>query len=288
MGVAVLSHSTFTADNVVFEGNRAKRGNIYGSWFSQVNVINSIFDNNNASRGGAMALLGSTATIAGCKYTNNTAATSGGAISALHSHVTVTNSSFEYNRARAWLVPGFDQRAPLGLGGACLFMDSTVIMGSCTLSNNTALEGGAVYVGASNMTTAHMYDTTLCENTAAMGGAMVAAYPADVGMDNVTFVRNKAGMAGLEGSNRLIELLEDSSLYHGVGGAIVSINASIRMGRSKLEYNTAVLDGGAVYAHYGHFYLTNTNVTDNKALRHGGGLYMGTRSSGDDDAHGMA
>jgi hypothetical protein len=39
---------------------------------------------------------------------------------------------------------------------------------------------------------------------------------------------------------------------------------------------------GAVYSYYGHLYMDHTNVTRNQALRHGGGLYIGTRTGVND------
>jgi hypothetical protein len=45
------------------------------------------------------------------------------------------------------------------------------------------------------------------------------------------------------------------------------------------------VNAGAVHAHFGHLYMDHTNVTGNTALRHGGGLYMGTRADVNADAH---
>jgi hypothetical protein len=225
-----------------------------GSWSSEVKLVNTTMVANKGRTGAVLALLGSTAAITGCIFRQNSASSSGGAITAWKSRLTVTDSGFEQNQARAWMLPGFAHDAMLGFGGACLFIDSNMTMDSCTLSSNTAMKGGAIYLFGSegdvvkgsdgNILTMTMHNTVLHNNTAAMGGAMVADNHAVVDMDNVTFTKNKAGLAVLEGANRLVEMLSQLSLYHGVGGAIYNAYATMHMRRSKLESNTAVLDGG--------------------------------------------
>lgn len=230
-----------------------------GSWSSVVNVVNSTLKDNTSTKGGVMVLMGSNATLVNCNCTNNTAHTAGGAVAAYDSLLAITNSTFEFNRARAWLAKGFVQSDPLpaelGFGGACLFIDSNVTIDACTFASNTALEGGAAWVGGSEhrgeaynsvdrsfLTT--ILNTTLRNNSAAMGGALLAASPAEFEMEGVNFVENTAGMAALEGSDFLFRKLKLSKLYHGVGGAMFSDMATVRITGGKLDSNTAVFDGG--------------------------------------------
>jgi hypothetical protein len=232
---------------------------VAGSWSSVVKLVNTTMVFNKGRQGAALALLGSTATIDGCNFRGNSASASGGAVAAWESRLTVTGSIFEVNYATAWLGMESDQGVrQLGYGGACVFLASNVTMHSCTFDGNKALEGGAVWVGRPRpdkrdiprhgVTTAHdtlrMRSTIFVENAAAMGGAMVANYPAEVWMDNVTFSANNAGMAALEGSSVLFEVLKLSQLYHGVGGAISIYKAKVQVYGSRLESNSAVLDGG--------------------------------------------
>jgi hypothetical protein len=231
-----------------------------GSWSSVVNITNSTLKGN---KGGAVHLLGSRATLTDCTFTSNIVATSGGAVVALDSHLEVRNSTFKYNQARAWLLQRFADKRARGFGGAFFGMDSTVTMESCTFVENTALEGGAVWVGGRqppeefvcshgcvgpiDTTTLHMYNTTLHNNSAANGGALRAAVPTEVIMEDVTFTENNAGVAALEGSNMLFQYLKKAGLnqwYQGVGGAILSEMATMRISGSRLENNSAISDGG--------------------------------------------
>lgn len=221
-----------------------------------VQLVNTTMVANSGDSGAALALLGSTAVVVGCNFTQNNAAFSGGAVSAWESQLNITSSIFTSNYATAWRTPNFNQSGQLGYGGACLFMGSNVNMRSCSFADNKALEGGAVWFGRKRSgnspsrgnptmkTTLHMDNTTFTNNTAALGGAMFASYPAWVDMDGVTFTENNAGLAALDGSNRVFQRLKSSMLYHGVGGAIYNFKATIRMRRSRLESNTAVFDGG--------------------------------------------
>lgn len=221
-----------------------------GSWSTVVSVVNTNFTANNAStRGAAMVLLRSRGTINDSHFTDNMASRSGAAISAFFSCVNVTSSTFERNNALAWKKPSFDAGfGSLGNGGACFLGESHATIHSCHFLNNTALQGGAVWVGSINRSSmgvnaTNIYNTTFESNAAAQGGAL-ALVGALVEMHDVRFMDNDASLTALQQADRVYGMLKKDYVSLGLGGGIYHSSSNVTMRDSKFHNNTAALDGG--------------------------------------------
>lgn len=186
-----------------------------GSWGSNLTLINTKINENKALYGGAALMLqGSEVWIMGSEFKNNMAANVGGAIWAHGAKLTITDSNFTHNSA-------FQGGA---LHSECL----------TRLPWTLILRGSKFY-----------------NNSAAMGGALLAIQQGAAFLDHVEFQGNTANIASVASlaSHRMFDdetriAAPADSLYHGVGGAICFSGAWMGMADTLFKSNTASVDGG--------------------------------------------
>lgn len=223
-GAVNVSNATLRMEDCVFEGNRVEAATAGGALACIDGVLeltDCVFRNNRTGiynpffpiyGGGALFVLGSTATLDGCDFIDNYSGQDAGALQVwTDSAVTVRNSSFVENEAYRY-------------GGAIL-NSATLALHNCTIADNTAVfgagvfsttdlatlqtriinstfvrniatgRGGAIY---NNIGRSELIHCTITDNTASDGnGAGVASYGA---ADTRTTVQNSI-IAGNNGTD---------------------------------------------------------------------------------------
>ena len=148
-------------------------------------------------------------------------------------------------------------------GGGCNFNNSTVNIDGAKIINNAAAQGGGAFLSRlSNIT---INDGEFIGNTCgSVGGAI---FFADKGykltINNGLFQDNSAGTSG---------------------GAITIASATLEINNVEISNNEAkTYNGGGIYIYallsnsdngYSEFTMNNGTITDNKAAKNGGGIYV--------------
>ena len=170
-GGAIHNEGTLTISNSSFSDNRAAAlGGAVSSYEGTLVISDSSFSGNTAEDGGAILNnLGGRLAISGSSFSHNTAAV-GGAVSSKTAAVTISDSSFNGNTAK-------------GNGGAVHNWFGKMDISSSSFSGNSAdYRGGAVYVDGNYPTAlAHL---TLTNNTAGQGGGIYMGDSAEVSLYN--------------------------------------------------------------------------------------------------------
>jgi predicted outer membrane repeat protein len=167
-----------------------------------------------------------------------------------------------------------------GVGGGILSSGTTKIIG-CTLINNAATSGGAIY---SVIGTLLVENSTITANTATNSGGGIQANDSNSGLtvNGCTITANSAGTDG-GGINNRGGGVEDSTISNcvivgnsaAVGGGINGQGFTIISG-STISNNSAGLGGGI----FGASSITGCNIFENLATSSGGGICGVTNLSG--------
>ena len=274
-GVMRLSlNSSITVSNSSLENNKADNdgGVVYAKSSSSITVGNSSFVNNEAGRDGGVisAKSGSCITVGNSSFDNNEASYHGGVMHAYYSRsITVGNCSFGSNRAS-------------NNGGVVYVYKSiisTIFKNSCMFFNNSAYEGGVVYVRKGSFKDmGNMY----FGNTASNGGVLILL-GGDVNIMASSFVNNTARNTGgiLYVPNDVHKdhiTLAVSTFYSNQassGGVITLLgNDNLTITESVFSYNNAAIRGGAIYLLTGHkLTVEYSNFSWNSANSDGGVIY---------------
>lgn len=165
-------------------------------------------------------------------------------------------------------------------GGAIIAYKSesimpTVTLVNCTIANNTAEYGGAIYVTGGNLNIRKTkFDRNYAYN---YGGAIAALYSSVVTIEDSIFTNhfsiNDAGGAIYLLNSQLTS--SNSQVYNSTstfGAAITSLNSKITLNKFYAENNTASYEGGAIYAIYNAITCIESTFISNHA-RNGGAIY---------------
>ena len=170
-GGAIHNEGTLTISNSSFIDNRAVAlGGAISNYDGTLVISDSRFSGNTSEDGGAILnSLGGRLAISGSSFNNN-AASVGGAVSNKAAAVTISGSSFIDNRAK-------------GIGGAVHNWFGKMSISSSSFSGNSAdYRGGAVYVDGNYP--AALTHLTLANNTANQGGGIYMGASAEVNLYN--------------------------------------------------------------------------------------------------------
>ncbi len=266
----------YTQSVIVSYGDVTFRGNNTGSSggavaaYGTTNFNKTIFEENTAgSRGGSVYLAHATdelttriSKITDSVFTNNSAK-HGGAVAAYASNETLKNGA-NVNVINC----EFTQNKVTGDGGALYAgRASTLAVDNCTVSNNSAVEGGGLFATEKSKVT--VTKTNFTANNAvgedAYGGA-IAVRSAVLNIDEANFNSNSADKNG-------------GAMYIAYVGTS-KVDADVNITNSVFDKNLAHKYGGAIYAtHYSkaekveEVVADNTIFTSNEALK-GGALYL--------------
>jgi predicted outer membrane repeat protein len=175
-----------------------------------------------------------------------------------------------------------------GSGAAIYNRGGIVSISDCVLTNNIAGEwGGAIRNGASENDGSELtlQRCTISNNTAADGGGISNHFGADVELYNSTLSGNTASDQGGAIYSRTTPGSANASTFTvgrssvlrnnsaGLGGAISNRYGTLNVqGNSQIYRNNATDFGGAIYNH-GTANIYNATVRDNEAEDSGGGVY---------------
>ncbi len=225
--------------------------------------------------GGAIQMAGGTLVIDDSDIKGN-GGNNGGAISAAHVGVTITNSRFSDNGA-------------VRVGGAFLISYPTAlsIHGSTFTSNSSAGDGGAIYLEGAAGTSSDAFDiadSTFVKNTAiARGGAIFVRTTSDglsdrtIRISKSTFIANDGGSGGAIAMARGDLAIEGSTFSSnratsGSGGALLAAG-SLSVKGSHFDINETTESGGAI-ASAGMVTIGDSTFTKNRASSLGGALSL--------------
>ncbi len=306
-----MGSASISIDTYFFYNNTAdvSGGAIYvGPLSTNCTILNCLFDGNQvlnttSGQGGAIDSVASGANILTSNFTNNKAYL-GGAIyvGGDSGNTTIDNSIFKYNTAYA-------------RGGAVNLHASAAIINNTNFTENTAVSGGAIYVGGEGYTNfiynsnftknhanggyggaidwiasiGHIYDTNFRYNTADNGGAIYigGATAAHSIMRNVVFSHNSAvynggaidcNASGMNISNILFEYNEANY------GAALCREGAATGGfgdYNNFTNNHARIAGAALaWLNAKDIKINHYIFINNTADKYGGSIYVGSGSDG--------
>ena len=305
--IAFINASDIAVDTYFFYNNTAANGGaIYVDENSRkIDIINSTFVKNSADEGGAVSIEASDVTLSGSEFYENNA-TNGGAV--------YIGGSGEMNKIQNSIFT--DNIATENGAGICWNGSAGEIAGS-EFYNNTAANGGAIYLTGED-TKANIINSTFKYNNATKNGGAIDCNAENIGIYNITFNSNYAGEYGAAlcvESGEIGNIAKNNTFknnHAGIsGGAIALLNVSnIDIDYGHFIENTANVGGGAVYVaggsndctldycdftgnsitnttggHGGAIYIVgdainvlNSNFTDNEAS-YGGAIFVGNESA---------
>ncbi|MEW6775503.1 MAG: tandem-95 repeat protein [Bdellovibrionota bacterium] len=267
-----LGSLTTGADHVVVAASGTRLDG-----FTVINGAPTDQGGGNGFGGGLYAVNAAGVTIANCTFFNNVALTSGGAIYASNSGLTLTDTEINVNRA-------FNQNG----GGIFIGTGSTVTITDGNISSNeSSWAGGGIY---SLNSTLSLTDTAVENNSTGTdgGGGVYYEGPAALNVVNTVFENNLTFGAGggLSLSSALPTMHSFSStIFLGnagsLGGGLFVDNTTATL-LDMTFYGNGGLTGGAIYAGSSTLSLENSRFLQNQANDFftnghpegsGGGLY---------------
>ena len=254
-GLHAERNCTVIISNVHFTESKARQGAaIFISDFSQITMFNSTLM---ANRLQTMVLLNSASSISDCRFFNNWAPLTVSSASSLN----VTNTVFSYNA---------------GHNGGVLYAEilSYVSFYNCSFADNTAFEGGAVFIDNSNV---HLIASNFTGNNANNGGVFHMSgylFIAHCIMNNNT-AYGDGGVGYLDENSQINitrSIFKKNSALN-VGGVLQIRKSTVIIWNSSFVQNGAGFIGGVVNAEYNtKINVTQTTFYGNKG-HHGGVLY---------------
>ena len=174
--------------------------------------------------GGAIGVYKGTLNISGGKISHNTVSGNeqygyGAGIYASQSEVSISGAEISANKVAAF--NNKEENAEEGYGGGIMLLAcEKVSISDCTITDNYAPIGGAIFVqGTENITKLEIKNTLISGNASLCGGAVYGAY-IDITLENTTAAENSADIGGG------IFLDENGALTMGEGAAIYNNTAA--------------------------------------------------------------
>ena len=303
-----------------FESNVAISGGAVAAHESAIRLEDSTFSHNRARRNGGAASVtrGSLELLLSSQILNNYAEQSGGGFRIEHARLQITNCTLAMNDAKIRggavdLGTGASLHAAdteflankgSSAGGAVAGLIAEINLMRCSLTRNSAFDGGAV--DASYNSTVRIEQSTITENNATgeKGGGMhfsdhcvvelldsrfagnvagkaggaVSLFQSTLIARNITVLNNSCAQVGggfqvKEFSNGSITQSHFSGNSASFGGCLTTRDATIAVEESIFENCLATSNGGALSIEVGsEFRLTRTQIQGNHAKTYGGGI----------------
>jgi len=275
--VNVPSSLTITGngeDSTVIDGQDpddpdTKHGGLYFDGSGTVTVTGIKIQNTYRSYGGAIDIDSGDLTVTDSSFDSNRAEDDGGAINTSSgATLSVSNSTFTNNRS------GNDGGVGSSDGGA-INASGDVTISNSTFTGNAAVEsdaeGGAIETSSGHVA---VTDSTFTSNTAGEYGGAIRTSSGDITVSGSTFMTNSAsddggvfdtdtGSVTISGST----FTENSS--DGDGGIVDTDTGSVTISDSTFTDNSGQ-DGGVVGTQSGTVTITDSTLTNNSAVESGG------------------
>lgn len=214
-----------TIDGSSFTNNKATNfgGVIDNRSSGAINITNTTISENNAKTGGAIYTTKGTITLTGSTITKNTA-TNGGAIYSEGGTVTLGEGTV------------VDENTASSNGGAASLVNKAKLnVYGATLSNNTANNGGSVYVSGAVLNTGEeaLFDSNNAKNS---GGAVYINKYTVSGEDTV-----------VESDAEIVDATFNNNTASSGAAILVTDTTVSSISRANFTNNSATSNGGAVY-----------------------------------------
>jgi|GEM_PF-4458651 len=264
-GTTKVENTTFLNNSVT--GEEASGGAIYVNEGASVSVVNCTLEGNKAGKNGGAVFTNEAAKaldITGSYFTGNEAPCNGGAV------YTLVGGTYEGNT--------FSKNKAGESGGALFAGFGTVTLKDDTFDGNaaTAYNGGAVFNFGADLV---IDGGTYKNNTAANGGAVyINGDAAGFAPKNASFTGNKASAAGGAIYSMIGATYEGNSFTKNTaaesGGALFLGYGSVTLKRNNFVENTATQwNGGAVFSYEAPLTVEGAFFQSNKANM-GGGIFV--------------
>jgi hypothetical protein len=165
-----------------------------------------------------------------------------------------------------------------GLGGAIFSKNGRLTIRDSSILNNSALQGGAIYLENSFYT---VTNSQLNFNQTGSAGGAIAAVSNSMGAISATHILSNTvnGVNGQGGavfnSNGALTVTDSEFGYHRAfsqGGAVYNITGTVTIRNSRIMSNTFIGSGGGVYNLNGSLNISRTTFTGNEANDEGGAI----------------
>ena len=270
-GAIMATNSLVSLQSVTVQNNRAQQqgGAIYlqGSTLSLANV--AFIDNYATLSGGAIfADKSSTIISQWVQFTGNVAGMLGGAICAIATSLTLTNTNFTYN-ALSPTATMYGSGDLIG-GGAVYVVDGTVTIAGCSFYANTNLFSSDTNInyGAALLlytSVGDIRDTDFLNNDGGSGGG-VAVLSVSSSAANALATVISTSSVYFENN-----LWKSNSAYDSGGGLFISDTSSVAFVACALINNVATTNGGGAILSTSSVTITNTTFTSNVCTAGNGG-----------------
>ena len=319
-----LHYSFFTNNEALTNG-----GVILATYSRDITVYSSTFDSNKAGQhGGAVRMDNSSITVLNSSFTSNTARYDGGVVYAYNSNITMNYSSFSDNQAGndggviyemftyTTVYSSYFMNNEAGKKGGVLYKNNTLttvfryfivpnntFMTWCTYVNNSAIEGGVMYIHDALLTVVDsnyqnnratstggaiflnkgrikVTASTFKNNTAVNSGGVVATFTQffqnHMTFEQSDFQHNRAFSGGVIAivANDLVAVSTSTFSNNSAarGGVIyLQTENDLTVNHSTFSHNSADNDGGVFYSgNHNRLALKNSEFTYNNAENNGG------------------
>ena len=154
--------------------------------------------------------------------------------------------------------------------------DAKTILDHCTFNNTSANYGGAIYLSQACLT---VTDTVFANSHSNLyGGVIVGDDKSDINIRDSKFLdsysaEDAGGAIYLWNSEMIASNLEISNCSSTFGGAITSLMSTLKLDNFTGKNNRAKYDGGAIYALY-HIFRMSDSLFESNFAQNAGAVYV--------------
>ena len=215
----------------------------------------------------------------------------GGALTVIHSTITITENTFQNNSAESTQAAGlfvynsslnltgntFKNNRAESVGGGLYAENSNLNLTGNTFQNNSAENfGGGLYAENTNL---NLTWNTFQNNSAESFGGGLCASNSTLNLTGNTFKNNSAKSfgGGLYAINSIFDLTGNTVQNNSAeraGGGICAPYSTLNLTGNTFQDNSARFDGGGLFGYNSNLNLTGNTFKNNSAKRGGGGLYV--------------
>ena len=261
--------SGLTIEYVGFDVDSISRFSVKDCVFARYTQSSIQFYNSNASVASTMFTLNSVGSYQGQLHLTIVPLAVGGALSVSESNVTLTNCTFEKNRAGAGGAIFSNLRSNITINN-CMFRENTVHCFDCL--------GAVMY--AEDASSVQVYNSTFEGNSAVGYGGVIAVTQSTINIQFSHFAFNKADKGGViyaKDSNNLIIMhsLFVNNSANISGGVITEISTEVSVSNCTFTGNRAGRYAGVMDAFFDPVFVNGSTFKNNSAVNYGG-VFVGT------------